>query len=119
MKVRSLPCKWQTRDCLLRTAPILRAVHKTCARSAVCGRAVQEYERLGEAPQHLVTVDLPSRWHAFTKASVNASTGLWAALGVPPLLHNLQSLSAGQTAAVVDQGWLVLLPLTTLFCLQF
>ena len=116
MEIRSVPCKWQTRDCLLRTAPVLRDVHKICARSAFSGRAVREYERLGEAPQHLVTVDLPSRWHAFTKASVNASTGLWAALGVPPLLHNLQSLSAGQTGAIVDQGWLVLLPLTALFC---
>jgi hypothetical protein len=38
---------------------------------------------------------------------VHASTGLWAALSLPPLVHNVVNLAAGQTGALVDQGWLV------------
>ena len=109
------PARWQpTGPRLPRISLTVRAAHRlrcsTCrcpTHAAVSRRAPQACAGLAAGDQGLGRLGLAERWQAASRASVYASTCLWAALTVPPLAHNLRALAAGQAAAVVDLGWLV------------
>jgi len=87
--------------------PAGRGLFSPAAASAAPQRGTQRGAHAAAEGQGLLLGELARRWQAISRASVHASTGLWAALGLPPLVHNIASLAAGQTGALVDQGWLV------------
>ena len=109
------PCL-PTRLLAVRAVPRLRCSPSWCsAHPTVSERALQACTRLEADARGLGALGLAERWQAASRTSVHLSTGLWAALSVPPLAHNLRVLAAGQTAAVVNQGWLVQAPAALAF----
>ncbi len=87
--------------------PAGRGLFSPAATSAASNLATQRGARAAAGGRAPLLGELARHWQAISRASVHASTGLWAALGLPPLVHNVANLAAGQTGALVDQGWLV------------